>query len=239
MVRSGQGHNGNGVDAHALHTLHEKRITGVLCGVEGEKGLLVLPDPTCWGIVQGKFVGWGRFHVPASLEDAEAHGVIRGVVKNQAEKIELQDGMEAFGKFVKERLRIVLLRDGFADFQQGLELPAGRIERRGGTRFGRRILRFRHENENSTRFGGVTRKCHGVSQIILDERGVERRAACRGICVYSGHSKGNGFADALRGERGRPLAELRTVLVRLEIAWRPATEEELRIIDEILTRGKA
>jgi hypothetical protein len=38
---------------------------------------------------------------------------------------------------------------------------------------------------------------------------------------------------------GRPLAELQAALVRLGIAWRPASEEELRVIDEILTRGKA
>jgi hypothetical protein len=38
---------------------------------------------------------------------------------------------------------------------------------------------------------------------------------------------------------GRPLLELQAALVRLGIAWRPATEEELRVMDEILTRGKA
>lgn len=38
---------------------------------------------------------------------------------------------------------------------------------------------------------------------------------------------------------GRPLKELQAALMRLEIAWRPASEEELRRVDEILTRGKA
>ena len=37
---------------------------------------------------------------------------------------------------------------------------------------------------------------------------------------------------------GRKFGELQTGLVRLGIAWRPATEEEL-VIDEILRRGKA
>ncbi len=37
----------------------------------------------------------------------------------------------------------------------------------------------------------------------------------------------------------RPLKELQGALVRLGIAWRPASEEELRGLDEILTRGKA
>ena len=38
---------------------------------------------------------------------------------------------------------------------------------------------------------------------------------------------------------GRPLKELKAALARLGIAWRPASEEELRGLDEILTRGKA
>ncbi|HKM81787.1 MAG TPA: contact-dependent growth inhibition system immunity protein [Candidatus Acidoferrum sp.] len=38
---------------------------------------------------------------------------------------------------------------------------------------------------------------------------------------------------------GRPLKELQAALVRLGIAWRPESEEELQGLDEILTRGKA
>jgi methionine salvage enolase-phosphatase E1 len=37
----------------------------------------------------------------------------------------------------------------------------------------------------------------------------------------------------------RPLKELQAALVRLGIAWQPASEEELRGLDEILTRGTA
>ncbi len=37
----------------------------------------------------------------------------------------------------------------------------------------------------------------------------------------------------------RPLKKLQGALARLGIAWRPASEEELRAIDEILTRSKA
>ncbi len=37
----------------------------------------------------------------------------------------------------------------------------------------------------------------------------------------------------------RPLKELHGALARLGIAWRPASEEELRGIDEILARSKA
>jgi hypothetical protein len=38
---------------------------------------------------------------------------------------------------------------------------------------------------------------------------------------------------------GRQLNELQAALAWLGIAWRPASEEELRGLDEILTRGKA
>ena len=38
---------------------------------------------------------------------------------------------------------------------------------------------------------------------------------------------------------GRPFEELQTALIKLGIAWRPAAEEELRRVDEILKRGWA
>ncbi len=38
---------------------------------------------------------------------------------------------------------------------------------------------------------------------------------------------------------GRPLVEPKSALARLGVAWEPGTKEELRVIDEILTRGKA
>ena len=38
---------------------------------------------------------------------------------------------------------------------------------------------------------------------------------------------------------GRPLGELQAALVKLGISWRPASEAELRRVDEILRRGKA
>jgi hypothetical protein len=79
-------------------------------------------------------------------------------VKNEAEKIELQNEVETFGELVEKGVEIVLLGNCFADFQQGLELPAGRVEGRRTPRFSGRILRFRHENENSIWFGGLTTK---------------------------------------------------------------------------------
>jgi len=92
-------------------------------------------------------------------------------VKNEAEKIELQDGVEAHGEFVEEGLEIVLLRNCLADFQQGLELPAGRIEGRRRTRCSGRILRFRHKTRIASGLAGSQPR--------------EGHAAGRAICVYS------------------------------------------------------
>ena len=112
----------------------------------------------------------------------EAHGVLGRIVENETEKIELQDGMEAFSEFVKKSLELVLLRNGLTDFQQRLELPAGRIEGRRKMHFPGRVLRFRHENENSTQFGGVTTK--------------GKPCGSRAICVYPGLIYGSAFVPA-------------------------------------------
>jgi len=90
--------------------------------------------------------------------------------------------MEAFSEFVKKSLELVLLRNCLTDFQQRLELSAGRIEGRRKMRFRGRVLRFRHENENSTRFGGVTTKGKAWSR--------------RAVCVYSGPIYGGAFVPA-------------------------------------------
>src|SRR5208283_870627 len=64
--------------------------------------------------------------------------------------------MEPVGKFVKERLEVVLLRNHLADFEQRLELSPGLREerRRGDFRSG--IWQIRHEQEDSIRFTGPT-----------------------------------------------------------------------------------
>ncbi len=65
------------------------------------------------------------------FEDVQAHYIARGVVKRERQKVEVDHGMQTFGKVVEKRGQIALLRDGFADFQQGFELAPGMIDRRG------------------------------------------------------------------------------------------------------------
>jgi len=55
----------------------------------------------------------------------QAHGAAGGIMENQAEKIELQNGVEAVGEFVEKELEVALLGDCFADFEQGFELAHG------------------------------------------------------------------------------------------------------------------
>jgi hypothetical protein len=71
-----------------------------------------------------------------SFQNVEAHGTAGGIVKNQAEKIELQDGVESIGKLVEEELEVALLGDCFADFEESLELPHGLREGRRRGDFG-------------------------------------------------------------------------------------------------------
>jgi len=86
----------------------------------------------------------------------QTHGVGGRVVQNKSKKIELQNGVEALGKFVEETVQVVVLRDGFADFEKRLELPRGVLEAGSSRGVGRDLLFIVHERQNSTRFGEVT-----------------------------------------------------------------------------------
>jgi hypothetical protein len=74
----------------------------------------------------------------------EPHGIANGVVENEDEKIEGQDGVETFGELMEKGFQVTLLSDGFADVEEGFELAAivldGRDRLGGG---GRRLLRSR------------------------------------------------------------------------------------------------
>jgi hypothetical protein len=86
----------------------------------------------------------------------QAHRVGGGVVEHEGQKIELQNGVETLGEFVKEGLEIALLGDGFADLEKRFELPVGVLEARGSLSDGWNFLLILHELQNSTRFGEVT-----------------------------------------------------------------------------------
>jgi hypothetical protein len=65
--------------------------------------------------------------------------------------------MKALGNFVEQGLQVALLRDGFADNQQRLELLAGMLQPWGnGGLECRSVVRILHKTQNSTRFSGLT-----------------------------------------------------------------------------------
>ena len=134
--------------AHALEEIREARL---FFNVADNERLLRLPDPTRGGALDGRLTAGGLFAGDARFQNVETHDVARSVVKNEGEEIEVDDGMEAAGKVVEKRGKIALLRDGFADFEQGFELAPGVFKRRGERRFRRRDDVVRHSKQNSTR----------------------------------------------------------------------------------------
>ena len=89
-----------------------------------------------------------------------------GVVKNQGQKIELQDLVEALGQFMEKRRQVALLRNHFADFEQCFELPPGLFDRSGGMFPNQGIERFLHKSEDSIRFRRVTTGAIGTSRAV-------------------------------------------------------------------------
>jgi len=86
----------------------------------------------------------------------QAHCAARGIVKNQAEKIELQHGVEAIGKFMEKELKVALLGDRFADFEQSFELAHRLRQGRSRGDVGRSVGKLRHKHENSIGFRRLT-----------------------------------------------------------------------------------
>jgi hypothetical protein len=68
------------------------------------------------------------------LEDMKAHGVVGGLVKDQSQKVESEDAVEALSEIVEESFEVALLGDGFGDFEEGFHLAGGVIDRRRRSR---------------------------------------------------------------------------------------------------------
>jgi hypothetical protein len=58
------------------------------------------------------------------FQNVQSHRVVGGIVEDQSQKIELQNGVEALGELVEERFEIALLGYRFADFEERFELAA-------------------------------------------------------------------------------------------------------------------
>lgn len=156
MLRGGERNDGDGVNTGILDTLHEIGVAHVLGSIERDEGLLILPDPTGGAGIHGQFGRRFGMGGVVGLEDMNAHGIARGVVENEAEKVELQDGVQPQGEFVKEALEVALLRDGFTHIEEGFQLAAGMLDGGRGLRVLRRIRRICHKIQDSTGFVRLT-----------------------------------------------------------------------------------
>ena len=156
MLSSGEGEDGDGVDAFFLDALHELGVTRVFGGVERDERLLMLPDPACGSGIDGQLSRTFQISDIARFENVKAHGVAERVVKDQSKEIEGKDRMQTLREFVKEGLEIPLLSNGLADIEQGLELASGMLDGRRSLGLARRIGGIRHEKQNNTAFAGLT-----------------------------------------------------------------------------------
>jgi len=135
MLRGGEGQNGDGANAGVSNMANKLRIARLREDVEGDKRLLMLPNPARRRGIHRQFLRTFDLGTLARFENVQAHGVARGVVKNQGEEIEGQDGVETLGELVEEGFEVALLGDGLADVEEGLELAAIVLD--GGGRLGR------------------------------------------------------------------------------------------------------
>src|SRR5260370_36785362 len=105
--------------AHALEEIREARL---FFNVAENERLLCLPDPARGMAFDGRLTAGGLFAGDAGFKNVQAHDVLRGVVQDEREEIEVNDGVQARGEVVEKRSQIALPSDGFADFASGFEL---------------------------------------------------------------------------------------------------------------------
>ena len=151
MLRGGQGNNGHGTDVMSAQPFDELGKTGFLVQIVDQVRLLILPGPPRRRVPEGHFTAGLLLDGDAAFENVQTHDVLRGVVKNQREEVEINDGMKPRGKIMKQRRKIALLRDGLAHLEQGFELAPGVLPRGGLRHFRRRNHVFRHNRQDTTK----------------------------------------------------------------------------------------
>jgi len=134
----------------ALQEIREARL---FFGVADHKGLLRLPDPPGGISLDRGLAASGFFAGDARGENMEAHDVASGIMEDERQEIEINDGAQAVRKIVEQRGKIALLGDGLADFEQGFELTPGVLERGGKRHFRRGDDGIRHRKQDNTRVG--------------------------------------------------------------------------------------
>jgi hypothetical protein len=85
------------------------------------------------------------------LQNVQPHYISYRIMKDQSEKIEIDYGMQPHRQVVKQCPQIPLVRNRFADFQQGFQLAAREFRGRCKRCFRRGHNRVCHINQNSIR----------------------------------------------------------------------------------------
>jgi hypothetical protein len=161
--------NRRGVHANGLQFFHEVRVARIFSSVLGEEEFLIFENPAGGRVGDRHLFGAFRREGIFRFQNVQAHGAARRIVKNQAEKIELQHRVETIGKFVEEKLQVALLGDRFADFEQGFKLAHGLRQGRSRGGRGRRVGKLRHKHENSIGFRRLTtegRVCENAAVFV-------------------------------------------------------------------------
>jgi hypothetical protein len=154
VLGGGERKNRDGADIVRTVASEEIGKPRFFFGIADDKGLLGLPDPAGGVAFDGRFGAGDFFTGDSSFENVEAHDIFGGVVKDEREEVEVDNGMEAAGKVVEKRGEIALLGDSLADFEQGFELTPGVFERGGKRHFRRGDDGIRHRRQDNIWLGG-------------------------------------------------------------------------------------
>jgi len=85
----GHGNHIEGTDAAFAQQTNRRGKPGFVIQVLEQQGLLMLPNPACWGILDGQFQGEGNRHGSGGLQKAHAHDILVRVVQDKVQKLEL------------------------------------------------------------------------------------------------------------------------------------------------------
>ena len=99
------------------------------------------------------------------FKNVKAHDVLGGVMQHQAEKVKINDRVQADGQVVEQCGKIALLRDGLAHLEQGFELVPGVLQRRGAWHFQWRDEAFSHNRQDNTRTSGGSTRLRAQDQL--------------------------------------------------------------------------
>ena len=83
-----------------------------------DQRLLSLPDPAGWSFVHRKFQALRQIDPMRCRNGVRTHDLPGRLVQGQPDKIQFQKRRQAVGKLMEERCKILVGKDGLADFEK-------------------------------------------------------------------------------------------------------------------------